>query len=122
MTKLDAVSDCSFGKDKRLLNKAQFDRVFANPIRIGIGPFLLLVRKSNKHQARLGLVISKKRVRLACERNRIKRHFRESFRQADLNGFDVVAISGKGLDGLASALLRDKLRQAWNKIKIKCSG
>lgn len=50
--------------------------------------------------ARLGLAISKRNVRTAVKRNRIKRLARECFRkyQDRLTGFDVVVVSRKGIN------------------------
>lgn len=52
---------------------------------------------SNKPQARLGIVVAKKNVRLAVARNKIKRVLRETFRQQQqlLNGLDVVVVVKK---------------------------
>ncbi len=110
-----------FGKNRRLLDKRAYDRVFAKPKRISMGPFLLLVRQSNQPTSRLGLAISKKRVNLASDRNRIKRHIRESFRQAELTAVDVIALSGKGLQTLSSKDLREKLQLAWHKVRALCN-
>ena len=110
-----------FGKNRRLLDKRAFDRVFAKPKRISMGPFLLLVRKSNQQASRLGLAIAKKRVNLASDRNRIKRHIRESFRQANLSHVDIVALSGKGLQTISSKDLREKLQLAWQKVRAICN-
>lgn len=50
-----------------------------------------------KSQARLGLVVAKRNVKLAVARNKLKRLIRESFRrqQVQLNGLDVVVVVKK---------------------------
>lgn len=110
-----------FGKERRLLDKSSYDRVFANPKKVKMGSFLLLARPSEQNSSRLGLAISKKRVPHATDRNRIKRHFRESFRHADLPAIDIVAISGHGLGQLSNLELRKKLNEAWKKIEVLCA-
>jgi len=51
-----------------------------------------MCRKNNMHFARLGLIVGKRAVRNAAERNRIKRVVRDHFRhcQHELAEFDVV--------------------------------
>lgn len=59
--------------------------------------FSVLAGVGEQPQARLGIVVAKKNVKLAVERNRIKRLVRETFRlqQQHLNGLDVVVVIKK---------------------------
>lgn len=68
--------------------------------------------------ARLGLVIAKKHVRFAVQRNRIKRQLRESFRhqQEPLMGLDIVALARAGLGKLDNAQLRNMLEAQWQRL------
>lgn len=52
---------------------------------------------SSQPQARLGIVVAKRNVRLAVARNKLKRLVRESFRQQQqrLNGLDIVVVIKK---------------------------
>jgi ribonuclease P protein component len=77
------------------LKGRDFDHVFAAPRRSNDRFFTVLVRDNGMTHARLGLAVSKKRVRRAVARNRIKRLVRESFRHhADaLGGLDVVVMA-----------------------------
>jgi ribonuclease P protein component len=73
-----------------------------------------LVRSNDLGYARLGLAISKKSLKTATERNRVKRVVRESFRAhaGDVGGFDVVVV-GRSLAGCDNAVLRKSLEQHW---------
>lgn len=64
---------------------------------------------SSKVQGRLGIVVAKRNVRLAVNRNRLKRLIREAFRQQQhcLPGLDVVVVVRK--DFAAQANERNKL-------------
>jgi ribonuclease P protein component len=75
------------------------------------------------HQ-RLGLVIGKKNLRLASQRNRVKRIARELFRQQDqqsLPNLDLVLIARKGLEKLSNAEIRNILEPLFQKIYQQAS-
>ena len=112
----------AFGKSLRLLDSSDFQRVFDNaPFRASHQYFLILSRPNQLVQPRLGLVIAKKHINLAVQRNRIKRLIREEFRhqQESLAGLDVIVLSRKGLDGLNNEQFRQQLAQQWQRILKK---
>lgn len=85
-----------FDRDKRLLTARQFSAVFDSPTgKVPGKHVLLLARENGLDHPRLGLVIGKKNVKLAVQRNRLKRLIRESFRhnQETLAGWDIVVIA-----------------------------
>ena len=114
-----SVTDSSFGKGRRLLNAADYSRVFdAADARASHRHLLLLAKINDRGQHRLGLVIAKKNVRLAAQRNRIKRVSREFFRHqpSGATGLDVILLARRGLDSLDNATLSSILRQQWQKL------
>ncbi len=109
----------AFPKSLRLLNSGDFQAVFDQaPFRATHQHFLILARTNQSNWPRLGLVIAKKHVRLAVERNRIKRQIRESFRhrQALLAGLDVIVLARKGMDDLTNHQLSEQLEQQWQRL------
>lgn len=73
------------------------------------GPYFAIFRKSNGLvQSRLGLIVGKKALRRAIERNRVKRVLRESFRlqQTQLSGLDLVVIVYPDIRKLSKSELR----------------
>ncbi|HNE26573.1 MAG TPA: ribonuclease P protein component, partial [Pseudomonadales bacterium] len=100
-------SSLSFTRQQRLLLPREYKAVFdGNTLKASHPSLLLLVRVVDAAApARLGLVIAKKHVRLAVQRNRIKRQLRESFRshQHALMGLDIVALARPGLGKLDNA-------------------
>lgn len=114
--------DASFGKAKRLLNEqdysAVFDRTEAKAFHNNL---LLLGRKNGGSTHRLGLVIAKKNVRQAVQRNRIKRLAREFVRNIsdDSTAIDVVLLSRRGLDQLDNAQIAALLQKQWTKLAAK---
>ena len=81
---------------------------------------------TNSHpQARLGIVVAKRNVRLAVARNRIKRLVRETFRhqQQRLNGLDIVVVVKKNfiLDQNDAGVLPDIFKTVGDKNVAKAS-
>ncbi len=107
-----------FAKNQRLLTKPAYTQVFNDaPIRASHPCFLLLCR-SNDNQTRLGLVIAKKHVKRANQRNRIKRLVRESFRlqQHKLPAIDVIVLARKGADTLTNSEILVIINGLWKRI------
>ena len=116
------MGDDSFSKDKRLLTAGDYRRIFDGADTKASHKYLLLLAKGNNlHQHRLGLVIAKKNVRLAAQRNRVKRVIREYFRAlpSTASGMDVVVLARKGLAELDNATLFSILAQQWRRLEAK---
>ena len=85
----------TFTRQHRLLTGRQFQTVFDNKeLKVVSGPFLLLVKENQQTLPRLGLVIGRRKAKLAVDRAAIKRRAREQFRlrQQDLQGLDMVLL------------------------------
>lgn len=109
----------SFGRDKRLLTSRHFSAVFDSPSGKAPGrSVLLLARDNGLDHPRLGLVIGKKSVKLAVERNRLKRIIRDSFRlhQQMLAGLDIVVVARKGLGDLDNPELHQQFVKLWKRL------
>lgn len=109
-------ADASFGKARRLLDAKDYSRVFDGAeARASHRYFLLLARTNNGPGHRLGLVVAKKNVRFAVQRNRVKRVAREVFRQLPESppALDVIFLARRGLDQLDNAELSTILQQQW---------
>lgn len=113
MTKL------AFPKSLRLLHSGDFQLVFDTPpFKASHQQLLILARPNHLDRPRLGLVIAKKHVRHAVQRNRIKRQIRESFRhrQHVLAGLDVIVLARKGMGELDNKSLVKQLNIQWQRI------
>ena len=83
----------SFGRDLRLLRRSDFDAVFRPPnARLRAPPLMAIARRGTAAKPRLGLVVGKRVLRRAVDRNRAKRLIREAFRVSatSLPELDVV--------------------------------
>jgi ribonuclease P protein component len=109
----------AFSKSMRLLNSHDFKCVFDDaPLRTSHQLFLLLARRNQLPNARLGLVIAKKHIRHAVDRNRMKRLIRETFRvrQQLLSGVDVIVLARKGMHEIPNAELINQLNGQWQRL------
>ena len=98
-----------FRPHNRLKTPKEFQSVFdQNSIRVGSPSLLILAKDNQLEHARLGLVIRKKNIRLAHDRNNVKRVVRESFRhlQNQLVGLDCVVLSRPQANELSAKELR----------------
>jgi len=109
----------TFEKGKRLLTSADYSRVFdSSNHKVSHRHYLILARQMPSGHSRLGLVVSKKNIRLATRRNRAKRVARETFRKSatSLDSLDIVFLVRKGFDTLAPAVQTSLLEDAWIKL------
>lgn len=80
----------------------------------------LLARENHLNHARLGLAISKKQLPRAVDRNRLKRLVRESFRQQQLAGLDIVVMVRTAVLTLSNASIFERLDKHWQRLAEKC--
>ena len=109
-----------FASENRLTTPEDYKHLFAGGKRKGDNNFLFIYKQNNRAYARLGLAVPKKTIRLATERNRLKRLIRESFRcnKALLKGLDIVVLIKRRPDYNSKADIRNRLDSNWKKIKI----
>ena len=108
-----------FSRDKRLLTARHFKAVFDSPTgKVPGKSLLILARENGLDHPRLGLVIGKKSVKLAVQRNRLKRLMRDSFRlnQQSLAGLDIVIVARKGLGEVENPELHQHFGKLWKRL------
>ena len=107
----------SFGKARRLLTKNDYARVFKRATKLITPYFIILYRENNLNKARLGLVLSKKFIRKAHDRNRIKRVVREIFRVKNvLPAVDLIILAKPGFDQIENNVITDLFNQICAKL------
>lgn len=102
-----------FGKEQRLLVRADFLRCYNGGKRLHTPNFIFFVLPNEAQTRRFGAAVSRK-VGGAVQRNRVKRLLREFFRlhQHELpQALDIVAVPKKSLDprGIGYAALEKEL-------------
>ena len=85
----------------------------APTIKISATYLSLFFQKNAFNHPRIGVIIAKKNIKNACERNRLKRIAKESFRlnQKHLDAFDIILMVYKNADQLSNAEWRAILEQ-----------
>jgi ribonuclease P protein component len=110
-----------FSRTKRLLNAYDYKQVFdSSTLKVSINSFLLLAVENKKEHARLGIIVSKKNVRFAHQRNRIKRQIRESFRtNSTLPPLDIVILARSKTAKQDNHQTSSDLMLLWSKLTKK---
>lgn len=109
-----------FNKSRRLHTPKEFSLVFEQAKKLVTHELIFFYKKNQLNSARIGFAISKKSIPKSHDRNRIKRHLRESFRLSRLPKIDIVVISKKSVTNLTCEQLREKIGQAWDKLGVLC--
>lgn len=121
LTTFLATSLASLPKNARLLKAADYNHVFDKPVRSSDRYFTVLARPNKLLHARLGMAFSKKRVKLAVARNRMKRISRESFRLTEEKyNADFVVLAGAECAKATNQQLFHSLQQHWQQLNKKC--
>lgn len=108
-----------FPRSSRLLNAGDYRTVFNGAqLKVSDRNLLILATPNQLSYPRVGLVIAKKNVRLAVQRNRVKRIIRESFRlqHSGLPNVDIVVLARKGLGDLDNPTLKRLIEQSWQRL------
>ncbi|MFO7592535.1 MAG: ribonuclease P protein component [Pseudomonadota bacterium] len=128
-TLYDNAGNCSdskgseqFTRHLRLVRPEEFKHVFSKACKLGGRYLTVLARSNNLGHPRLGLAISRKHVKKAVGRNRIKRQIRESFRlhQDIIGSFDVIVLAKPGVDRLKRHELRLLIDKYWQELAERC--
>lgn len=108
----------AFPAAARLLQASDFKAVFDHALyKVHQPGFLILAinRKEADEFSRIGIIVAKKKLKRAHERNRFKRLTRESFRlhQQQMPALDIVIMAKQGADLLPNDQLHHDLDKAW---------
>lgn len=109
----------TFPRELRLLTPASFRHIFQDPLRVGSPYITILARPTQLPHPRIGFAISKKQIKLASNRNRIKRVTRDYFRchQYELPIMDYIILARNRALDLSNAQLRVELKKLWRRLQ-----
>jgi ribonuclease P protein component len=113
------TTDYRFPRQVRLLNSNDYQRVFQNAHCKSSDRYLtLLAHRNQSGLPRLGLAITKKKIKTAVARHRIKRLVRESFRRHKqlLSGLDIVVMGSTPAMDIPNHKLSEQLEKHWHRL------
>jgi ribonuclease P protein component len=112
----------SFPARYRLANADDYKPVFDKSLRSSDAYLTVLAHQKKEGETRLGLAISRKNVRRAAARNRIKRQIRESFRlnRCRMINLDIVVMARSAASGADRKTLRASIEKHWDILKKRC--
>ncbi|MDZ4814408.1 MAG: ribonuclease P protein component [Pseudomonadota bacterium] len=107
----------TFPRAARLLTRAAFDEVFRAGQSAGSTFFRALVRASPTAGARLGINVPKRVLKMAHERNRVKRLLREAFRKQreQLPAIDLVLLARGAIGAADNTALRKDIAKIFSR-------
>lgn len=109
-----------YPRSVRLLTGEDFQTVFNDAqVKVPDQHLLLLTRPNSLGHPRIGFVVSKKNIRQAVHRNRVKRIIRENFRlnQHNLPAVDIVVLARRGLGELERDTLHTLCTRSWSRLR-----
>lgn len=113
-----------YPKELRLLNARDYQTVFNKvDAKAPCEHCLLLARVNNSDHPRLGFIFSKKNIRFAVQRNRIKRVTKDYYRlnRDTLPKMDIIIMARKGIDQLSNDEIRSMLKKQFHKLAKRAS-
>ena len=105
----------TFSRAMRMNNPNDFSRVFRKAKRSSRRGLTVLTAENAMDHPRLGLAVAKKHLRLASQRNKLKRIIRASFQQpqSEFVYIDIVVLSRPDINKLDTAQVWRALEQHW---------
>ena len=104
------------------MSAREYQHVFKRSQRSSDSYLTVLARNNSSGCSRLGLAITKKRIKTAVQRNRLKRLARESFRQHQevLKDIDVIVLAKRDTSAVANQVLFNSLKNHWQRLSRLC--
>tara|TARA_B110001454_G_scaffold74444_1_gene71980 strand:+ start:144 stop:476 length:333 start_codon:yes stop_codon:yes gene_type:complete len=96
-----------------------FEEIFSNPKKkVSTKHFLLLSKENSLGVARIGVAVKKRDIKLAVQRNKIKRKIKGSFELNTLNlpPLDYVVYVRRNISS-SEGLIKKELTELWDKIR-----
>lgn len=108
----------TFRRAMRMNNPRDFSRVFRQAKRAGGSGLTILTVENSEGHPRLGLAVAKKHLKLATDRNKLKRIIRESFRKhkSVLANIDIVVLSRADVARRESTAISAALERHWQTV------
>src|SRR3990167_354064 len=109
-----------FSSINRLKRKQEFQFVFNRPYKISNKYLFILFKPNQQSRVKLGVMVGKRYVKRAVDRNQLKRVIRESFRhhKEDLKGLDIVVLIRSECSTLGKKTWRNDINELWQALLV----
>ncbi len=109
-----------FNRELRIQAQDDFQNIFRSAKRVYLPPLVIHYQPNGLANSRLGLSVSKKRLRAATQRNKVKRWLREAFRTrpALSHQFDFVVKLSFHEDKPEFKSVTAALEKLWRKLNV----
>lgn len=113
LEEMNLAVSLSFPKELKIRTNSEYEEIFGKSKRLSTDHFNILFAPNSLGYPRAGLVVGKKAVPGAVDRNRIKRVLREVFRlnKSLFGSMDVVFIAKKGSEKLDYSLAKKEIEE-----------
>jgi ribonuclease P protein component len=108
--------DHQFGRAFKINQSSQYSSVFNNAdFRVSSPNLTFIVKENNLSHGRIGVVVAKKNIRRAVDRNLVKRIVKESFRKGEVSTLmvDIVVLVRSNLIRLSRKQQNEDLTSLW---------
>ena len=103
-----------------LRGKSQFDKIFKEPdLIVNHGYLKIILKKNNREEIKLGLIVPKKNLSLAARRNYIKRSARELARNQIFLGYDLIFLLTHKIKDYSKPEIKNNINKLKRKIESK---
>ena len=113
-----------FGRSFKINKPSQYTSVFNKAdFRVSSPHLTFIVKENNSPHARIGVVVAKKNIRRAVNRNLVKRIIKESFRKGKVStlAVDIVVLVRSSLMRLSKKQQHEDLNSLWQSLIQKSS-
>ena len=101
-----------------LKGNSKFDSIFSsNDYQIQDGPFKIFLKKNITNDVSLGLIIPKKKIALASNRNFVKRRAREIIRNKKFLGHDIIFLVKQKIKDFDKAKIKNHINNLKRKLE-----
>ena len=105
-------------KVNSLKGNTNYDSIFkSKDHQLSSGPFKILLQKNKDNKIFLGLIVPKKKISLAANRNFVKRRARELARNKSLKGFNIIFLVAIKIKTFNESEIKNNIKKLKRKIE-----
>ena len=105
-------------KVNSLKGNTNYDSIFkSKEHQLSSGPFKILLQKNKSNKLFLGLIVPKKKIPLATNRNFVKRRAREIVKDKSLKGFNIIFLVTTKIEIFNESEIKNHIKKLKRKLE-----